>query len=107
MIVSGGGTLDLERAVFRTPGVRALIVTSESGRELLHKRGVGALPSTEVRAMETHDGHIRPASILKLLHTKEALRSSATLWRTAASMNSFLQWLRSSPAVMESRRGPV
>jgi riboflavin biosynthesis pyrimidine reductase len=67
VIVSGSGAVNLQRAVFRTPGVNALIVTSASGRELLERNGVAALASTEVRAMETCEGKIAPAAILKLL----------------------------------------
>jgi riboflavin biosynthesis pyrimidine reductase len=33
VIVSGSGAIDLQRAVFRTPNVHALILTSTSGRE--------------------------------------------------------------------------
>jgi riboflavin biosynthesis pyrimidine reductase len=73
VIVSGSGAVDLERAVFRTPGVRALILTSVRGRELLEKKGVAALASTEVRAMEACKGKITPAAILKLLRDEFAV----------------------------------
>jgi riboflavin biosynthesis pyrimidine reductase len=74
VIVSGSGAIDLQRAVFRTPNVHALILTSTSGRKLLERNGVAALPSTEVRKMETNDGRIAPASILKLLHDEFAVK---------------------------------
>jgi riboflavin biosynthesis pyrimidine reductase len=74
VIVSGSGAVDLQKAVFRTPGVQALIVTSASGRELLERNGVAALASTAVREMETKEGKIAPASILKLLHDEFAVK---------------------------------
>jgi len=74
VIVSGSGSLDLQRAVFRTLGLNTLIITSASGRELLEKSGVAALTSTAVRAMERHEGRIAPASILKLLRDEFSVK---------------------------------
>jgi len=74
VIVSGSGVVDLQRAVFRTPGVRALILTSTSGRELLERNGAAALTSTKVREMETNEGKIAPASILKLLRDEFSVK---------------------------------
>ena len=74
VIVSGSGAVDLQRAVFRTLGVRTLIVTSPNGRELLGRNGVAALASTEVRAIEAPEGKIAPASILKLLRDEFSVR---------------------------------
>jgi len=68
VIVSGSGDVDLQRAVFRTPGVRTVIATSPSGSELLIKNGATTLGSVEVRAIESLGGKIDPAAILKLLH---------------------------------------
>ena len=65
VIVSGSGSVDLTRAVFRTPGIRTLIVTTQAGRDLLAASGKGALVSTEVKALEGPT--IAPASILELL----------------------------------------
>jgi riboflavin biosynthesis pyrimidine reductase len=74
VIVSNTGAVDLERAVFRTRGVRTLIVTSPNGGELLLRNGVTALPWTEVRAIEAPSGRIAPASILKLLRDEFAVK---------------------------------
>jgi riboflavin biosynthesis pyrimidine reductase len=74
VIVSGTGAVDLQRAVFRTPDVSALIVTSASGREFLQRNGVAALASTMVREMETNEGKIAPASILKLLRDEFSVK---------------------------------
>jgi riboflavin biosynthesis pyrimidine reductase len=74
VIVTSSGAVDLSRAVFRTPGVSTLIVTSATGRELLERNGVAALASTEVREMDAYEGKIAPASILKLLHDQFAVK---------------------------------
>ena len=66
VIVSGSGAVDLQRTVFHTGAVKTLIITSPRGAELLAKNGA-ALTSAEVRAIESEDGKIAPASILKLL----------------------------------------
>ena len=42
VIVADSGAVDLERAVFRTPGVKTLIVTSPKGRERLASNGLVA-----------------------------------------------------------------
>jgi riboflavin biosynthesis pyrimidine reductase len=62
VIVSRSGKVDLQKAVFRTPGLRTLIVTSTEGKDLLEKNGIGALESVQVRA-----GSSTPRAILKLL----------------------------------------
>lgn len=74
VIVSGSGAVDLQKAVFRTPGVSALILTSASGKEVLERHGVAALTSTKVREMETNEGKIAPASILKLLREEFSVK---------------------------------
>jgi riboflavin biosynthesis pyrimidine reductase len=74
VIVTGSGAVDLQRAAFRTLGVRTLIVTSPNGRELLARNGVAALASTEVRAIEAPGGKIAPPSILKLLRDEFSVR---------------------------------
>jgi riboflavin biosynthesis pyrimidine reductase len=74
VIVSGSGAVDLQRAVFRTRGVRTLIITSPNGRELLARNGVAALASAEVRAIEAPGDRIAPASILTLLRDEFAVR---------------------------------
>ena len=68
VVVSGSGRVDLTRAIFRTPGIRTLIVTTQTGRDLLVASGVGSLASTEVRSLE--GPIIAPASILELLRAE-------------------------------------
>ncbi len=74
VIVSGSGAVDLQKAVFRTRGLRTLIVTSPRGREVLAGNGVEALTSVEVRAVEGPDGKIAPSSILELLRDEFEVR---------------------------------
>jgi riboflavin biosynthesis pyrimidine reductase len=68
VVVSGSGRVDLTRAVFRTPGIRTLIVTTKAGGEILASGGAGSLGSTEVRLLE--GPIIAPASILELLRAE-------------------------------------
>jgi riboflavin biosynthesis pyrimidine reductase len=68
VVVSGSGRVDLTRAIFVTPGIRTLIVTAQTGRDLLAANGVESLASTEVRSLE--GPIIAPASILELLHAE-------------------------------------
>jgi riboflavin biosynthesis pyrimidine reductase len=68
VVVSGSGRVDLTRAVFRTPGIRTLIVTTKAGGEILAASGAGSLGSTEVRPLE--GPIIAPASILELLRAE-------------------------------------
>jgi riboflavin biosynthesis pyrimidine reductase len=73
VIVAGSGAVDLERAVFRTPGVKTLIVTSPNGRKRLASNGVESLPSVEARELDGPGGKISPVSILKLLRDEFAV----------------------------------
>ena len=68
VVVSGSGRMDLTRAVFRTPGIRTLIVTTKAGGDLLADSGAASLVSTEVRQLE--GPIIAPAAILELLRAE-------------------------------------
>jgi riboflavin biosynthesis pyrimidine reductase len=74
VIVSGSGAVDLQKAVFRTPGVRTLIITSPNGRERLAGNGLGSLSSVEARVPDSPDGRITPVSILRLLREEFAVK---------------------------------
>jgi riboflavin biosynthesis pyrimidine reductase len=67
VIVTGSGAVDLQKAVFRTPGVRALIITSPNGKQRLASNDLEALPSVETRVLDGSEGKISPEPILKLL----------------------------------------
>jgi len=69
IVVSASGTVDLDRAVFRTPDLRAQIITTPGGRERLRAAGVDRLPSTEVRVLSNSAAPVAPSSILSDLRT--------------------------------------
>jgi riboflavin biosynthesis pyrimidine reductase len=73
VIVAGSGAVDLQRAVFRTPGVKTLIITSPNGSERLASNGLESLASVEARVLDSTDGKIAPGSILKLLRDEFAV----------------------------------
>jgi riboflavin biosynthesis pyrimidine reductase len=65
-IISGTGKLELNRAVFRTPGVTVVVITTEEGASHLHK-DANSLPSTTVRSLPAANGRIAPREILMFL----------------------------------------
>ncbi|HWB99159.1 MAG TPA: dihydrofolate reductase family protein [Bryobacteraceae bacterium] len=67
VIVSGSGHVDLERAVFRTPQVKTLLITTPAGAEVLAARGVRDLASTAVRVFPPVNGVIPPAAVVEML----------------------------------------
>lgn len=67
VIISGTGRLDLSRAVFHTPSVSVLIISTERGREMLASAGAESLVSTKLRVQPAAEGRIAPSAILKLL----------------------------------------
>jgi riboflavin biosynthesis pyrimidine reductase len=74
VIVSGRGNIDLRRAVFHTPELRTLVLTTEEGKERLAAAGAGSLPSTEVRVMEATGPRLPAGPILELLWREFAVR---------------------------------
>src|SRR5215471_9611439 len=68
VIVSGSGRLDLERAVFRTPGVPTAVITTSAGRDELARGGATELDSVQIHAVDASDGSIAPVAILRLLY---------------------------------------
>jgi riboflavin biosynthesis pyrimidine reductase len=68
VIISGTGRLDLTRAVFHTPEIAVLVLTTEAGRRGLADAGVGALSSTAVRVLPAEEGKLLPLEILRILH---------------------------------------
>ena len=74
VIVSGSGRLDLERAIFRTPDVRTLVITTPAGREELAKAGATHLASVELHAMSATGNNIDPLAILEFLHSRFGTR---------------------------------
>src|SRR5215475_1683640 len=60
VVVSGSGTLELGRAVFRTPEVRTVVITTPSGRDALDKAGASRVGSVAIHALETDGDSIDP-----------------------------------------------
>jgi len=67
VIVSGTGSLGLDRAIFRTSGVRTVLITTPGGADVLAKAGAARLPSVQIHAFEPKCGTISPSAILQFL----------------------------------------
>jgi riboflavin biosynthesis pyrimidine reductase len=74
VIVSGTGNVDLGRAVFGTPDVRTVILSTEQGRARLAAAGAASLPSTEVRVMKGAGSRLAAGAILELLWREFGVR---------------------------------
>lgn len=75
VIVSGSGRLELERAVFRTPGIRTVVITTSAGRDAIARAGATNLPSVQIHTVDAKCGIISPNAILRLLYTQLGVRS--------------------------------
>lgn len=75
VIVSGTGRLDLDRAIFRTPGVRTVLITTPDGEAVLSKAGARRLPSVRIHALDPGCGAIAPSAILQILHVKLGVKT--------------------------------
>jgi riboflavin biosynthesis pyrimidine reductase len=67
VIVSAGGAVDLERAIFRTPGIAVQIITTGKGRDQLDAAGVNRFDTVEVTVLDDSGGMVAPAAMLKFL----------------------------------------
>jgi riboflavin biosynthesis pyrimidine reductase len=74
VVVSGNGRLDLERAIFRTPGMRTIVITTAAGRDALARAGATKLSSVQIHALDARGGTIDPLAILRLLYTQLGVR---------------------------------
>jgi riboflavin biosynthesis pyrimidine reductase len=74
VIVSGSGRLELGRAIFRTPGVRSVVITTSAGRDALAKAGATKLPSVQIHVLDARGGAIPPLAMLRLLYTQLGVR---------------------------------
>jgi len=75
VVVSGSGNLELERAIFRTPGVRTAVITTSAGRDALAGAGAMKLPSVQIYPLGTKYGTIAPMAMLRLLYGKLGVRT--------------------------------
>jgi riboflavin biosynthesis pyrimidine reductase len=74
VIVSGRGELELDRAIFRTPEMQVVIVTSAAGRDALVKAGALGLASVRVETLESVHDRIDPGAVLQLLFSQFGAR---------------------------------
>ena len=70
VIVSGSGQLELDRAIFRTPAMRTVVITTSAGSDELTRRGVATHGSAEVHVLNSSGGGIAPQAILQLLQSE-------------------------------------
>jgi len=75
VIVSGSGLLELDRAIFRTPAVRTVVITTSAGRDELTRRGASTLGSVEMHALDSSSGRITPQAILQLLQSQFGVKT--------------------------------
>jgi len=75
VIVSGSGQLELERAIFRTPAIPTVVITTSAGKDELTRRGAAKLGSVEVHALKSSRGSIAPQAILKLLKSQFGVKT--------------------------------
>jgi len=75
VIVSGSGRLELERAIFQTPAMRTVVITTSAGRDELTRRGAATLGSVEIHALDSSSGSIAPRAILQLLQSQFGVKT--------------------------------
>ena len=74
VVVSGSGRLELERAIFRTPGVHTVVITTSVGRDALERSGATELPSVQIHALDANCGTMAPMAMLRLLYAQLGVR---------------------------------
>src|SRR5579863_7936809 len=74
VVVSGSGRLELERAIFRTPGLRTAVITTLAGRDALERAGATKLSSIQIHAQDAKGGTIAPIAMLRLLYAQLGVR---------------------------------
>lgn len=75
VVVSGSGRLELERAIFHTPAMRAVVITTSDGRDELKRRGAATPGSVEVHALSSSSDSIAPSAILDLLQSQYGVKT--------------------------------
>jgi riboflavin biosynthesis pyrimidine reductase len=74
VVISGNGRLDLERAIFRTPAMRTIVITTAAGRDALARAGATKFSSVQIHALDSSGGTIEPLAILRFLYTQLGVR---------------------------------
>jgi len=75
VVVTGSGRLELERAIFHTPAMRAVVITTSAGSDELTRRGAATLGSVEIHALDSSSGSIAPQAILDLLQSRFGVKT--------------------------------
>lgn len=75
VVVSGSGRLELERAIFRTPAMRTVVITTSAGKHELTRRGATTLGAVEIRASDSSSDSIAPSTILQLLQSEFGVKT--------------------------------
>ncbi|MGH6985248.1 MAG: RibD family protein [Caulobacteraceae bacterium] len=78
VVVTATGLIDPEEAVFHTPGVRAVILTTAGGRERLLSAHGERLAQVEVRVAEGEGAKVSPAAAVNALHDEFGVRRLLT-----------------------------
>jgi riboflavin biosynthesis pyrimidine reductase len=75
VVISGSGKLELERAIFRTPGIRTVVITTSAGRDALARAGATKLPAVQIHALalDPSCGMIAPLAMLRLLYAQHGV----------------------------------
>jgi len=74
VVVSGSGRLELERAIFRTPGLLTAVITTSVGSDVLARAGATKLPSVQIHVLDAKSGTMAPMAMLRLLHAELGVR---------------------------------
>jgi riboflavin biosynthesis pyrimidine reductase len=75
VILSASGKLELRRAIFRTPGVTTVVITTPQGRDELVRAGVMKLRSVQMLTLDATEGRIAPRLILRVLSSQFGVRT--------------------------------
>ncbi|MFY9949833.1 MAG: dihydrofolate reductase family protein, partial [Candidatus Sulfotelmatobacter sp.] len=75
VVVSGSGRLELERAIFRTPGLLTAVITTSVGSDVLVRAGATKLPSVQIHTLDAKSGTMAPMAMLRLLYAELGVRT--------------------------------
>jgi riboflavin biosynthesis pyrimidine reductase len=74
VIVTGSGKLDLDRAIFRTPAMRTIVMTTPAGRDQLTRAGATKLTSVQIHALDSGSGTLDAPAMMQLLYAQHGVR---------------------------------
>jgi len=75
VIISGSGRLELNRAIFQTPAMHTVVITTSTGRDELTRRGAESPGSLEIHVLDSSNGSIAPLAILQLLQSQFGVKT--------------------------------